>query len=189
MERRSTSAIADLLGEGASVTLLGREIDLAKEVAIPRGEDLDTLLYDQPERKAAWDRIVAKCSRLVDKAADELDELKNDRFRQYWNTLEEKERQELVEKVFDETDADPFRRKQRVSERVTRGIPKEVPRWRRNFTDDLVWSYVHSDVAVVDAKRVLRVARNQLAVAQSVRSALEHKMRCISHLCARERNP
>ena len=180
--------LSDLLGEATSITLLGREIDLLGEVVIPSETDLDDVLYGHPIRVAAWKRIAAKCRRKVDIARDELEQLRADRFRQYWKSLEEQERAEMLETLHDEDteDRDTFRRKI-VTRRVTAGPPKVVPRWRRNFTDDLVWGYVNGDDAVITARATLRSTKNQLEIAEAVCTTLDHRARCISHLCARQR--
>lgn len=181
--------IESLLGAGASVKIDDREIDLAAEVAIPHGEDIEDLLRDQPVRVAVWKRIRARALRVRDRLRDELKEMESVKFIHYYKAHEETERAEWERFHGDETeDRDAFGRHKAARDRVARGERGASLRWRRNFSDDLVWSYVRSDDEVLEKRAELRRAQNQIELAEVLCEAMDHRGRCLSHLAAIHRD-
>lgn len=182
------------------VVVLGVTYDLASEVHLPQGGDVEALLYDNAERVTKWGRLVARCQASVDKARDELETAKAEFFVGVWDELERRERAELKEFLGgDEDDAAEaaadkaagdrtfeFRSRAARARKVTGG--PAACRWRRNFSDDLVHAQVNREPAIVTLKKALRVTKNQLAIAECVLNAVEHRSRCISHLCAIHRD-
>jgi len=132
--------------------------------------------------------INSQAKAALEEAVEALDEKKTVRFTHYWKVLEEQERDEMASNLHEDTpSSDPFKRKRWAKDRIAKGIPTTVGRWRRNFTDDLVWGYVHNDDDVILARANRRRAKAQLDIVDGIVETLEHRMRCISHLCARER--
>jgi hypothetical protein len=126
-----------LLGDLRHVSVNGQEVDLYKEVYIPASTDMEELLHDHPIRVAVWKRLVSVLKKKVHHLHDELEEVKSTKFVQYWNGLEEKERQELADMGRDEdAPRDAFRRAIGTKRRVAEGRPVSLGRWRRNFSDD-----------------------------------------------------
>lgn len=182
--------LTKLLGEdGCVVTMAGKTVDLRDVVALRHRDDLEEVLAEHPERAAGWRRILAKCRKAWEQANDAYGELRRERFIHYYRHLEDIERKELADHYDDETaPRDDFRRKLRATTRVAAGVQGRLPRWRRNFTDDLVWGYVESDPDVVSARKRLRMAKNEIELALTVVDGLDHRMRCLSHLCAFHRD-
>lgn len=174
-----------------TVKFLGREADAIAEVAIPPDADIHELLSEHHERVVLWGKARAKCQAVVRRLQDELDELRGLRFAQYWQAEENRERAEMKEHLHDEdeTDKDPFhpgRRAKRAAYRAQKGY--DAGRWRRNFTDDLINSYVSSDEKVVAAKKALRQAQSELDQVTAVTEALRHRQTALNHLAAVHRD-
>lgn len=185
--KKPESYLRTLLGDETSVTVLDKEVDLLEVVAIPHG-DLEDVLYDHVERVAAWRTVSSRCRSIYNRAVDDHDNIKSARFVHYWGALEEKERQEMAVHLHEDVPSeDPFKRRRWAKDRVAQGVQKTLGRWRRNFTDDLVWGYVNNDEAVALKRMHMRKAKKQLDIAEAIVETLEHRMRCISHLCARDR--
>jgi hypothetical protein len=183
------SYAAKMLGDLDNVEVNGQAVRISKLLRIPHG-DLEGTLYKHVEKVTAWKRILAHCHEALDDANEALEEIKRVRFVHYWQVLEEKERDEMARTLHEaDPSTDPFKRKRWVKDRIANGVPERIGRWRRNFTDDLVWGYVHNDDDVILRRRARRDAKRQLEIAQGIVDALEHRMRCISHLCARDRTP
>ena len=187
--KRPESIIQARFGDITEVEILGETVDLIEAVSIPEDIDIAVALAEHPERRALWARVVSEVKRRTERAKDDLEELRAVRFHQYWQTLEERERAEMVEQTFDEDEArDAFRRRKRVQARVSQGVKAVVGRWRRNFSDELVWSLVNSDDGIIAARKKLRVLKAQQEVAYGVLEALDQRMRCLSHLSALHRD-
>jgi hypothetical protein len=168
------------------VSIAGYEYSLEEVVGIPRG-DLEETLYDHSGRVITWKRILSKLRDKLSRCNDDLEHLRRLRFIHYWNALEDKERAEMKNCMYDEDPpTDPFRRKKHLAARVTHGVERMV-RWRRNFTDELVHAYVHNDADVIEKKRLIRKLKREIGITEAIVDTLEHRMRCISHLCARHR--
>ncbi len=190
--RNVISYLVDRLGEdNLTLIIRGVEYDLRREVAIPRAgdADLDDVLYDHVERKAAWEMIVAHATQDHIAATEAFEEAKQVGYGQVWNTFESQERKELEECLLDEDEVekDMFRRRKAVQDRLASG-PKVKVRWRRNFTDERVWSWVHQLDEVSAARKKLATAKATLDMARVVLNTLDHRMRCLSHICARDRD-
>jgi hypothetical protein len=188
--REPGSILREMLGDAVKVTVLGKPYDLVDEVTIPPG-DLDATLYEHVERVMVWRRILVRCRHRQEQAHDTWKETEGLRFIHYYRELEHREREEMKSFLHDESEAeqDPFRRGRRAAKRVAAGVSASVGRWRRNFTDDLVWGHVRDDEVVSGLRSAWRTAKRECEVAQAVVDVLEHRMRCISHLCARDRTP
>lgn len=175
-----------------SIRVLGVDHDLRELVRIPRASeaDLDDVLHDHVERTMTWKKILALLKNEANDASDALDTQKNKLFNAYYLNLENSEREELARCVHDEESIqrDEWRRIKHVRDRMSSTPERMVKvRWRRNFTDDRVWSLVRSDDTYVEHLTALRKARRKVSVVEAVVDALEHRMRCLSHLCARAR--
>jgi hypothetical protein len=103
--------------------------------------------------------------------------------------LEEREREEMRAEPLDEDVVrDQFRRRVAVKRAVSQGQRATVGRWRRNFTDDHVWSLVNSDDAITVLRKELRTAKAQLEVAYGIRDALDARTRALTQLVATHRD-
>ena len=189
MTRSPASVIHALFGDIAEVTILGKAVNLLDLVRIPDGADLEELLHENAERRALWGRVLSKCRAAVDKADDDLEHERGVLFHQYWRTLEDREREEMRAEPLDEdVVVDQFRRRKVLKRRVDGGSKTSVGRWRRNFSDDLVWSLVHSDDRYQELKKILRKARAQLEVVYGVRDALDVRAKAVMQLAAIQRD-
>lgn len=168
----------------------GQMVDIAEELAIPRASaaDLRDVLYDQNDKKVAWEVVVAHLEHEFELAKAEWNETSHLAFAQSCNTLEANERKEMEDCLYDEDEAnlDEFRRRKAVKDRIARGPALKV-RWRRNFSDDLAWAWAHNQSTVIAAKSKQDTAKHRLGIAKAVLAALEHRMRVLSHLVAKER--
>lgn len=179
--------LRDLLGDLGLVTILDRETDLADVVAISGTEDLADLLREHPTRTMAWSRIRDKCAARLGKVKATYEEIRAQRFVSYYTVHEDQERKELEDCVYDEDMFLPEDRRKALADRMARGV-KALGRWRRNFSDALIHSFVNSDAAVVDADIAVRQAQAQLNLAESIVKALDHRRWCLTHLVTLQRD-
>ncbi len=184
------SVLERRLGKFRLLSVRNEEIDLLKEVSIPDAADLDQLLHDHVERNLTWKLLLVRARAKHESLKEELDELRSIRFHHYWHARELEEREELRQCLHDEdAPRDAFRRQQATSRKVTHGNPRAMGRWRKNFSDDYIWACVGNDEVVLGKRSEVRDARERLDILAAVVDAMEHRMRCISHLCARDREP
>ncbi|MBA3845530.1 MAG: hypothetical protein H0X45_02670 [Planctomycetes bacterium] len=176
------------LGDLRVVNVMGRQYDLHTEVSIPSGSAMEEAVHDHVERYAKWKRIAAECRRAVETARDELTEWTGLRFMQFWEDCEKRERAEMQSSLHDEAEMakDPFRAEARAKQRVKNGLT--AMRWNRNFTDALIQSYVNNDKKITDLRTTLRDAKHALEISEAITDTLDHRMRCLSHLCAMHRD-
>lgn len=180
--------IEQMLGVGASVKLHGQDVVLADEVAISPHDDIEEALSMHPARVTVWRRFRARALKAKARVSDELREIESIRFVHYYKVHEEVERREWAEFYSEESeDKDGFGRRQDAKARITRG-DRAKSRWRRNFSDDLVWAYVRSDEDVLAKRRELREASAQVELSEVLCEAMEHRARCLSHLAAIQRD-
>jgi len=173
----------------STVVLEGKNVDLADEVALPADDAIEDQLREHPARAAVWRRIRARAVRAKSKLLDELKELESVKFLHYYRANEEQERQEWARFHGDEDgERDAFGRRQAARERIARGDRSGPSRWRRNFSDDLVWAYVRSDDEVLEKRKALRAAAAQVELSEVLCEAMDHRARCLSHLAALHRD-
>lgn len=181
------SYLRDLLGDLSVVTILDREVDLSEVVAIASSVDLADLLREHPTRNMAWSRIRDKCAARLAKVKATYDEVKAQRFVNYYTVHEDQERKELEACAFDEDMFLPEDKRKALADRISRGV-KAPGRWRRNFSDALIYGFVNSDAAVVDADAAVRAAQAQFNLADSIVKALDHRRWCLTHLVSLQRD-
>lgn len=182
------------LGDLDRVVVLGVEYILSEEIAIPHAADMEDLVYENAEVVAKWARIVARCRNQVNRAEDDLEELKATYMVAYWEELEKKERDEMAAQLDDETEvaqdrADKaagdegwkMRRSTRRASRVTSGVA--AGRWRRNFSDDLLRAHVNRTPEIITSKKAKRQADSQLQIAEGILKSVTQRAYSISNLC------
>lgn len=193
------AVLREQLGGLDNVVIRGVTYVLSAEVAIDPKADMEELLLDNVERVAKWERLAATCRATVDRLEDELETERSMWTVQFWAALEKGERDEMQAKPHDETELEQdradaaagddgfkIRRSQRHAARVTMGVA--AGRWRRNFSDDILRARVNSAPEMIRARQALREAKSQLHKANCVLRTIEHRSRCISHLCALHRD-
>ncbi|OPZ66028.1 MAG: hypothetical protein BWY85_00195 [Firmicutes bacterium ADurb.Bin506] len=182
--------VAARLGDTRVVTIVDASVDLAEEVSIPHKADIEDLLRAHPVKAAVWKRLRARALKILNRLRDELRELEGVKYIHYYKAHEETERHEwaLFHGTEDDAERDEFGRRQQARARVARGEKSAALRWRRNFSDDLVRSYVHSDDEVLEKRAAIRKAQNHVELADVLCEAMEHRARCLSHLAALHRD-
>jgi hypothetical protein len=177
------SYLAEALGDLRKVVLNdGTEVDLHGVVRIPKSRELLDILNEHPEKVVVWKRLLAAAKAALAELKDELAVLEGAQFDGYWRHFEEQERVEMQNAVYDETD-DPFRRRKATQRHVAHPAGA-AGRWRRNFSDDLIHAHVKTDDKIEALKVKVRAAQDQVNVCSGVCDALEHRMRCLSHISA-----
>lgn len=186
--KKPERVLAAALGDLNRVTVLGREYDLAAEVSIPDGVPMEDLIDEHVELYAKWKRIAAEVRHAHAAARDELEEWRGLRFMQFWEECEKRERAEMQSSLHDEREMaeDPWRAGTRAKQRVKQGLT--AMRWNRNFTDALITSYVNNDKRITELRTNLRDAKHTLEIVEAITDTLDHRMRCLSHLCALHRD-
>lgn len=179
--------LSSLLGDLQTVTLLGQTVDLYDMVRIAPTDDLEDLLRNHPLLAITWERLKDKCAARLSRLNDDLDALRSQLFVQYYSVHEDEERKELDRAVFDEDMFLPEDKRKAMAARISRG-DKAPGRWRRNFSDALINHFVGSDPKFAEVEALVRAARNELNLAESIVRVLEHRRWCLTHLAGMYRD-
>jgi hypothetical protein len=178
-------SLEKILGKLDTITVLGQTYRVTEVVAVPAydtNEELEEILLRQPVLFASWRRILARCKARYARATDECEETRCRLFRVYWDALAEREKKER-EGAINGDETQPQRRSRVKAEIATGRVF-----YRRDFTDERVWGFVHSDKQMLESRKTVRQAKAEVEVTEAVLAGLDHRMRCLTHLAALHRD-
>lgn len=175
----------NLLGRLDEILVLGKSYKVSEIVSVPSfetDEDLETILLHQPILFASWRRLLARCKARHSKVLDECEKTRHHLFRVYWDALSSQEKREREGAV--NGDETLTQRRGRVKAEIATGRVF----YRRDFTDERVWGFVHCDKQMLRARKLVRQAKAEVEVTEAVLAGLDHRMRCLTHLAALHRD-